>query len=119
VPLFLAGLSRSGGAGDEGGLGPALAVGLAGRFVYRARGVGPSPVGLVFLEWPDCRWWSWRVVLDGAGAPVADSESRYCAVDGDALPGGLGRWWSLGRRSGRTVRYGDVVPAPTASALVH
>jgi hypothetical protein len=114
VPMFLAGLTRS----DPAGFGPPLAVGLGGRFQFRTRSSQgssvSSPVGMAFLEWPDCRWWQWTVMLDSAGQILPDSDMRRRALDGDPLPGGLGRWWTLGRRTRSTVRFGSP-PSPVAT----
>lgn len=120
VPLFLAGLTRS---APEGQRLP-LAVGIAGKFVSRRTGDAPGvPVGVVFLEWADCRWWHWRVVLGADGRPLQEGETVWRAVDGDPLPPGLGRWWSLGRRTGNVVQYGPIDPddpdRQPASPLVH
>jgi hypothetical protein len=130
LPLFMAGLTRS---APEGQRLP-LAVGIAGRFMMRTgppqvpvspqerrpRGI---PVGVVFLEWPDCRWWHWRVVLGADGQPMEDGETVWRAEDGDPLPQGLGRWWSLGRRTGNVVHYGapdsEDAESDAASLLVH
>lgn len=123
VQLFLAGLTRS----SPEGFGPPCAIGLAGRFIVRPGrpgggepGLSGGPVALAFLEWPDCRWWQWRVVLDAQGRALPDTETRRRAVDGDGLTGGLGRWWSLGRRTGNTVQFGPVDNSSAqASSLVH
>lgn len=116
LPMFLGGLTRS----EPEGQGLPLAIGLAGRFRMSGPNGGGSPVGLVFLEWPDCRWWQWRVVLDASGKVVPDTETRRRAVDGDSLAGGLGRWWSVGRRTGNVVRFGPAeVPSAQVSSLVH
>lgn len=122
LPSFLAGLCAS----EPEGQSRPRAVGLAGRFMLRqreTRGRPPAagaPVGVAFLEWPDCRWWQWRMLLDGEDRPVPDSETIRRALDGDPLPGGLGRWWSQSRRTGSTVRYGALEPlAPAPPPLVH
>ncbi|MEZ4238151.1 MAG: hypothetical protein R3F59_18785 [Myxococcota bacterium] len=122
VPLFLAGLTRSVPDGQR----LPLAVGLAGRFRMRTAPDQPGiPVGVVFLEWADCRWWHWRSVLGADGAPVADGETVWRADDGDPLPPGLGRWWSLGRRTGNVVTFGvpdaedPEDPHRTRATLVH
>ncbi len=116
---FLAGLSRSGGTTA----GWPRAVGLAGRFQLRAgEHAAPVSVALAFLEWPDCRWWHWQVLLDADGQPLEHAEIRRAAEAGDPLPSGLGRWWSLGRRAGMRIRYRPVpVPQldPIASPHVH
>jgi hypothetical protein len=119
VDQFLSGLSRS----QPEGRSLPLAIGLAGRFVLRRRNE-PQPPGprtslvLVFLEWPDNAWWHWRALLDADGAIVDATATVTRAIDGDALPLGLGRWWSLGRRRPSIVRYGPPI-SREASALVH
>ncbi len=102
---FLAGLSASVVEGE-----PARAVGVAGRFLLRRAGdrVG-APVALAFLELPDCRWWSWRLLLDAEGRALPDGEQQTSASAGDALQPGLGRWWSLQRRTGIQVTFGPLV----------
>lgn len=111
---FLAGLTRS----DAQSFGSPLAVGLAGRFTLR-RGAQRSPIALAFLEWPDCRWWQWTTLIDGANQLVVDSEVRHRAIDGDPLPAGLGRWWTLGRRTRTTVHYDSTDRGEQSAPLVH
>lgn len=135
LPLFLAGLTRSERQGG-GTSGPPLAVGLVGQFrlrrgparaeaaraeAARAETADGVPVALAFLEWPDCRWWQWQALLDGERALLQETEVIRRAEDGDPLPSGLGRWWSLGRRSGVRVRYSARAPepAPLESTLIH
>jgi hypothetical protein len=119
VDRFLSGLSRS----QPEGRSLPLAVGLAGRFVLRRRN-DPQPndprtsLVLVFLEWPDNAWWHWRALLDAEGAIVDATATVTRAIDGDPLPHGLGRWWSLGRRRPSIVRFGPTIPSE-APALVH
>lgn len=94
---LLAGLTRA--RFDDAEDAP-VAVGLLGRFELRRRRderVG-VPMVQVFLEWGDCSWWHWRALLDADGALLDDSVTVRSAQLGDALPGGLGRWWSTGRR---------------------
>lgn len=107
-----------------------------------------APVAVAFLEAPDCDWWLWQRFLgvsdgsraagasEGAGVPdragsvddrapssglgadVAGPEQVLAARRGDALPAGLGRWWSLGRRTGVRVTLTPTsaiaVPAETS-----
>ncbi len=98
IPPFVAGLSTS-----PTEMGAAEAVGVMGTFRWRRdRSDAGVPIALVFLEWTDCRWWFWRALLQPEGEGLRlreDTETRACAVDGDAKPLGLGGWWSLGRRS--------------------
>jgi hypothetical protein len=109
LPAFLAGLTRS--TPPDGG-SEVVAVGLIGTMGVRDRRTpkAPSvPVAVVFLEWPDCRWWYWRAFVREDGLD-ADSETVSRAVDGDSLPGHLGRWWSLGRRRKMRVDLRSVEP---------
>ena len=122
VGRFLAGLTRSVTAE-----GPALAVGLAGNLRVQVRmrtrsghAVRGSPVGVAFLEAPDCDWWMWQRFL-GPGTEQIDPEQIRSGHHGDPLPPGLGRWWSLGRRTGVRVSLSQVAPSPPlgTSPLVH
>ncbi len=97
VRMFVAALTRI----EVDFAGPAEAVGVIGKFEARS-GDGPAvPVGLVFLEWGDCRWWRWQAPLDPTTGHIRDDVSLISrATDGAARPGGLGGWWTLGRRAG-------------------
>ncbi len=113
--LFIAGLSRSTLINAD----PVDAVGVAGVFAWRPdRASAPAPVALVFLEWSDCRWWSWRALLSGATPPEVrdDTETLQRAVDGDGKPSGLGGWWSLGRRRRMSMHLDPMAPP---DAIVH
>jgi hypothetical protein len=58
----------------------------------------PMPAAVVFIEWPDNRWWtSWRL-LSEANAPLGDESVIRRAVDGWPKPGGVGGWFALARR---------------------
>ncbi|MEO0605243.1 MAG: hypothetical protein AAF211_27685, partial [Myxococcota bacterium] len=106
--------------------GPALAVGLVGtlKVRVRARTQGrtverDTPVGVAFLEAPDCDWWMWQRFRTPEDAD-RDAEQILAARHGDPLPGGLGRWWSLARRSRlRVVLDARSDEAVTSSPLVH
>lgn len=93
------------------------AVGLMGTLQVRQSPDGvPVPQATVFLEWPDCRWWHWRALVDPTrGELIEDTATIRRATDGDPLPDGLGRWWSLGRRQPWRVRLEGGSPFP----LVH
>jgi hypothetical protein len=106
LPRFLGALTQSESPG-----GPVEAVGLMGTVrLGRPGAEGPRvPAGLVFLEWADCRWWHWQALLDAESASVrTDTETIRSAVDGDPLPAGIGRWWSLGRRLRLRARFSQV-----------
>lgn len=96
--VFLAGLA---GSSTEDG-GAAEAVGLLGRFSWRrGRKAAPVPVALAFVEGPDGRWWHWQCLMSADGAELQkESEIERAAELGDALPDGLGRWWTMYRRRG-------------------
>ena len=120
VARFMAGLTRS----EVPDGGPALAVGLIGNLQVRAapsrNGPRPplAPVAVAFLEAPNCDWWLWQRFL--GLDDIEDPEQELAGRHGDALPNGLGRWWSLGRRTGVRVQLERLEPAPPPpSALIH
>ena len=69
----------------------------------RLRGRGPlagQRVAVVFIEWPDNRWWNaWQVIGEN-GALLGDGPNVQCAVEGSPRPSGVGGWFALARRSG-------------------
>lgn len=108
-------------AHSVGPAGPAQAVGLFGRFTLqrRARGtVRRAPCALVFLEWEDNRWWQWHGLLDEQDALVEGSKMVREAALGDALPRGVGNWWSTARRLGLSAHPGLPIHEPTPG-IVH
>ena len=112
VPWVLGGLARW----DDGGMPDAI--GLMGQVrVRRGKDQPWSPLAVVFLEWPDGRWWQWRALLDGEGALVDDTTDVSRAVDGLPRPGGMGGWWTLARRHKPDLRLERRVP-PVASEVV-
>ena len=119
LPMLLAGLSRS-TAEDAG---PVDAVGLMGVFRARRSPKEPGvPVALVFLEWPDCRWWHGKALLETDGTTLREQTATCTtAARGDALPRSLGRWWSLGRRRALTVhlRRRETELPPLSSDRIH
>lgn len=111
---FVAGLTRA----EMGpSVGDPLAVGIIGTVGYRPPGAEARvPMVMVFLEWEDCRWWHWKALLDPATGDIRpETETWTCAVEGDPMPQGLGRWWSLGRRMTRRMQFDRWPEAP----LVH
>jgi len=115
---LLAGLTQARFDDDPYG---AEAIGLMGRFQLRRRGEdGGVPMAQVFVEWPDCSWWHWRVLLSVEGGIRDDTVTVRAAAKGDPLPAQLGRWWSTGRRRRLRMhlRRRPAVPV-TESAMVH
>ncbi len=102
VGTFLAGLASS-SLPDQ--MPDVEAVGLMGTFMRR-RGREPgAPVALLFLEWTDCRWWSWQALLEADQKTLlTNTETILLAEEGDAKPLKLGGWWSLARRKNMAVR---------------
>jgi hypothetical protein len=97
VPRFLAALTRS----TRGEAGAPSAVGLMGTLPTATRDGAQGPwLAAVFLEWPDCRWWYWRALLDADRKEIVPGTATWSrAVDGDRMPARLGRWWTIGRRA--------------------
>lgn len=94
------------------------AVGLMGRIRVRKGKDEPwAPLAVVFLEWPDGRWWHWRALLDSEGAIVEGTEAQTRAVDGLPRPSGLGGWWTLARRHKPNLKLERRLP-PMASDRV-
>ena len=114
VQRFVAGLTRS--TMDDQPL--VEAVGIMGVVGVRQRHGGPRvPMAVVFLEWPDNRWWCYRALMEADTPTIRDeSETVSSAVEGDSLPAGFGRWWSLARRAGLRVNLSRF---PEENDLVH
>lgn len=99
--------------------GPAEAVGLLGR-VERGARAGTKPVAVVFLEWPDCRWWMWECQLAEGGANLLLPTVRErAAIAGDPLPGGIGRFWTHGRRLRQAVKLSPIPPTEGEPSAVN
>lgn len=96
IGTFIAALTRA----EVDDAAPPQCVGIVGRFNWKHKGKGTGvPVAMVFLEWPDGRWWHWRAALSTEGAEILeDTVIVHRAVDGYPKPNTLGGWWSLGRR---------------------
>jgi hypothetical protein len=118
VQRFIAGLTRA----HVDAVGAASAVGVMGTVGARTPdGSGRVPMAVVFLEWPDCRWWYWRALVDPVEQVLrADTETVRRAVDGDPLPSGFGRWWTVGRHLRRSLRFDGWPPeVADGAAMVH
>jgi hypothetical protein len=53
---------------------------------------------MVFIEWPDNRWWTAWQLLDADGKPVEGEPVVRRAVDGWPRPRGIGGWFARCRR---------------------
>ncbi|TVQ91109.1 MAG: hypothetical protein EA397_11485 [Deltaproteobacteria bacterium] len=94
------------------------AVGIVGRLRYRRTNQEPwVSMAIVFLEWPDGRWWRWRQLLDADGKRTAESATWDRAVDGLPRPDNLGGWWRLGRLGAPPLRV-DAMPPQDPSEIV-
>jgi hypothetical protein len=76
----------------------ARALAIAGVLGRRNRGALVGRDAVVFVEWPDGRWWWCRRALGVPGAPAVDAiDTVERAVEGAAKPGGLGGWFGRAR----------------------
>lgn len=96
--------------------GRAEAVGVVGRHTRKHKGVDVE-LAMVFLEWSDCSWWLWEARLDASGKALHGAPVVSCAAEGDALPPGIGRWWSAARRAGMRVELAAATQATDTSAV--
>lgn len=55
---------------------------------------------VVYLEWPDNRWWSCWQPMDDRRELLGDEPAVRRAVEGWPKPGGLGGWFAMARRLG-------------------
>lgn len=121
LPRFIASLTRS--TVEDAGQPVAIAV-IGVVQAHRRRGEPGSavPMAVVFVEWPDNRWWYWRGLLDNDGRAIrADSEAVARSTDGDPIPDVFGRWWALGRRANLGIHLSRVAPDENqgGSKVVH
>lgn len=109
---FLATLTRA--EVDRGE--PVGAVGMMGVFTWRRAPADPGvPTALVFVEWPDGRWWQWKALLRPDPPSLLDqTETIARAVDGLPRPDGLGGWWTHGRVAGLRATLSARPPVETA-----
>jgi hypothetical protein len=95
---------------------------LAGTLALRTgRGQPPRRALVVYLEWPDNRWWTAWQALTEDRALVGDEPVIRRAEDGWPRPGGVGGWFARARREGLTARL-ERKPEPGHQAgldLVH
>lgn len=104
-------------------LGYRLLSGLAGREgVECAALVSPMTVrtgpdtgaraAVVFLEWPDNRWWTAWQPLDDQRRLLGEGPAVRAAAEGWPKPGGVGGWFATARRLGLRLRLHPAAPAP-------
>lgn len=77
--------------------------------VSRGRGASAQRAAVVYLEWPDNRWWTAWSPLDAERQPVLGEPLVRRAVDGAPRPGGVGGWYALSRRLGLKLRSDEWV----------
>jgi hypothetical protein len=94
------------------------ALGWFGRIeAPRPAGRGRVACAAVFLEWEDCRWWLWTARLGEGGVGWhLDTAAERSALEGDALPPGLGRYWTWARRTRQQPRH-LAATAPLGAAV--
>jgi hypothetical protein len=93
---------------------------LAGTMMVNRRGQPPIRGLVVYIEWPDNRWWtSWQPLSDGHMPTSSDPVVRR-AIDGWPMPRGVGGWFSRVRREGLNLRVHQPTPvAQPGLDLVH
>lgn len=65
---------------------------------------------VVYLEWPDNRWWTAWQPVDAERRPLGDGPTVRRAVDGAPRPGGVGGWFAMCRRLGLKLTLTPVQP---------
>lgn len=108
VPLLQAPLEHrerllAAAVGQEGVRCAALAGALSLRRRVGGKVVGQRAV-VVFLEYPDNRWWTAWQGVDEQRALVGDGPVLRRAVEGSPRPGGVGGWFARARREGLKLR---------------
>ncbi len=83
---------------------------LVGVLVLRGRGRPECPGAVVYVEWPDNRWWSAVAPLAAEGGLQWPEPQIRSAVDGWPRPGGVGGWFSTARRERLWLNLQPVVP---------
>ena len=82
---------------------------------------GPRTGGralVVFLEWPDNRWWTAWQPLDEGNRLLGEEPATRAAADGWPKPGGGGGWFAMARRLGLRLTV-TAHEADGSPAMVH
>ncbi|MFH1468221.1 MAG: hypothetical protein ABIO70_27790 [Pseudomonadota bacterium] len=94
------------------------AVALLAVVDQREAGKPVGHTGMVFVEWPDNRWWHGYHLLSQAFKPLDDMPMVLRrAVDGLPRPDGLGGWFSRARFERLKLRLREVAPPPDAMIM--
>jgi hypothetical protein len=119
VPLLRRGPSDQGRLlAAVGGQPDAECAAFAGTLTVRAGPrAQPARALVVYLEWPDNRWWTAWQLLDGDGQPVGDEPRVRRAVDGAPRPRGMGGWFARTRREGLRLRMEPIPRAGRQAGL--
>lgn len=93
---------------------------LAGTMTIERRGRAPARGLVVYIEWPDNRWWTAWHPVDESGTPIEGEPAIRRAVDGWPMPRGVGGWFARVRREGLRLRVREPNPvAQPGLELVH
>ena len=92
------------------------AVAMVGLLFRRRRGMPAWRYAVVFLEWPDGRWWLAQRRVDEAGRFAGDADVEVLrAIDDVPRPGGVGGWFTRARFEGLRAHLEPGAPAPGRS----
>ena len=91
---------------------------LAGTLQVRVGGPASRPMRalVVYVEWPDNRWWTAWPPVDAARQLLGEGPVVRKAVDGWPRPGGMGGWFAQARREDLRLVLERETPA---AELVH
>ncbi len=97
----------SAAAGQEG----VECVALVAPLTLRTGPRTGARAAVVFVEWPDNRWWTAWQPLDDERTLLGDAPAVRSAEEGWPKPGGVGGWFSTARRLGLRLRLQSVAEA--------
>jgi hypothetical protein len=109
--ILVAGLSVHRFISAAAGQDEVEAVALLAVVDQRDAGRPLGHTGMVFLEWPDNRWWQGYHLLSEAFKPLDDMPMVLRrAVDGQPRPDGFGGWFSRARFERLKLQLREVAP---------